>query len=92
LSLFYLSYCEPAGWKGAAFVEAETLVAASKRADEEGISPGGNDVQMLSFQYEGLPDVPEVPDEKRNRLLGKDELLAFWPDAKEVMEYDDHVG
>lgn len=91
MSLFYLSFCSPAGWLGAAFVEATGVVAATKRAGDEGIAPSGNEVKTLAFQYSGLDDVPPVPDNMRNRRLGQEELVALWPDAADLMEYDDHV-
>jgi hypothetical protein len=91
MSLYYLSFCEPSGWKGAAFIEADGVVEAQGRADDEEISPGGKDLQVLAFQYDNLEDVPEVPPTMRNRRLGKEELLALWPDAGDLMEYDDHA-
>jgi hypothetical protein len=92
MKLFYVSYAEPAGWLGAAFVEAETRVAAMKQADEEGIAPHGNEVQALVFDYGEVSDGPQVPPTMRGRRLGREELLAFWPDAQDIMEYEDHVG
>ena len=91
MSLFYLSFCSPAGWLGAAFVEATGVVAATKRAGDDGIAPSGNEVKTLAFGWDGLVDVPAVPDNMRNRRLGQEELVALWPDAADFMEYDDHV-
>ena len=91
MKLFYVSYCTPMDWKGAAFVEADSIVEASVRADKDGFAAVGDDVQVLVFQYDNLLDVPEIPPEKRNRLLGNDELVALWPDAAELMDYDDHA-
>lgn len=89
MSLYYLSFCSPMGWKGAAFIEADGVVQAQKTADEEGINPG--ECEVLAFGYDGLEDVPEVPEGMRNRRLGREELLALWPDAEDLMEYEDHV-
>jgi hypothetical protein len=91
LSLFYLSFCSPDGWLGAAFVESTGVVAATKRAGDEGIAPSGNEVKTLAFGWDGLIDVPAVPENMRNRRLGREELVELWPDAVDFMEYDDHV-
>jgi hypothetical protein len=91
LRLFYLSFCSPAGWLGAAFVEAHGVVSATKRAGDEGIAPSGNEVKTLAFGWDGLIDVPAVPENMRNRRLGREELVELWPDAVDFMEYDDHV-
>lgn len=92
MSLYYLSFCSPMGWQGAAFIEADSVVDAQKRADKEAISPGGNDLQVLAFQYDTLEDVPAVPEGMRNRRLGREELLALWPDAEDLMDWDAHVA
>jgi len=92
MNLYYLSFCSPLGWQGAAFIEADSVVDAQKRADERGISPGGNDLQVLAFQYSNLDDVPDVPEGMRNRRLGKEELVALWPEAIDLMDWDDHVS
>ena len=89
MSLYYLSFCAPMGWKGAAFIEADGVVQAQQVADAEGINPG--ECEVLAFQYTGLEDVPEVPPEMIGRRLGKEELVAFWPDAQDLMEFEDHV-
>jgi hypothetical protein len=91
MPLFYVSFASPMGWQGAAFIEASDVISATKITDEEGISPGGNEVQVLAFAYDGLEDVPAVPSHMRNRRLDRDELLKLWPDARDLMEYEDHV-
>ena len=91
MPLYYVSFCAPVGWQGAAFMEAENVIAASKRADDEGINPGGKEVQVLAFQYDNLVDVPGVPAGMRNRRLEKEELVKLWPDAQELMSYEDHA-
>jgi hypothetical protein len=91
MPLYYLSFCAPVGWQGAAFVEGENVISASKWADEEGINPGGKEIQVLAFQYDNLAGVPPVPTKMRNRRLDRDELLKFWPDAGDLLDYEDHV-
>ena len=91
MNLYYVSFCAPMGWQGAAFIEAESVVAATTRADEDGISPGGNALGTAAFDFSQIPDAPKVPDHLRNRRLGREELLTLWPDAADLMEYEDHV-
>lgn len=89
--LYYVSFADPSGWKGAAFMEAGSVVLASKKAGEEGIKPNGDDVQTLAFRYDQLDDVPFIPEDMRNRRLGKEELLHTWPEAEDLMDYEDHL-
>lgn len=90
VNLYYISFCDPMKWRGAVFIETEGgVVDAQKAADDQGISP--QDVETLAFRYDTLDGVPNVPDHMRNRLLSEEELLAFWPDAADVMSYQDHV-
>ena len=90
MNLYYISFCDPVQWRGAAFIETEGgVVDAQKAADDQGITPAN--VETLAFRYDTLDEVPGVPPAMRNRLLSKEELLKFWPDAKTLMEYEDHV-
>ena len=91
MPLYYVSFCAPVGWQGAAFMEGESVIDASKRADEEGINPGGKEIQVLAFNYGDLVDVPAVPAGMRNRRLEKEELVNLWPDAGDLMSYEDHA-
>lgn len=72
----YLSFAsEQDGFLGAAILQAYGPASAIERAYELGINPGG------SVMKAEIPE-SELPDTRyRNRLLTKEELLAFWPDS-----------
>jgi len=90
MSLYYISFADPLQFRGAVFIETEGgVVDAQKAADDQEISPG--DVETLAFRYDNLSGVPSVPPAMRNRLLSQEELLKFWPDAKDVMSFEDHL-
>ena len=91
MSLYFVSFAAPVGWQGACFIEAETVILASKEADEKGINPGGKEMQVLAFQYDSLDDVPNVPSGMRDRRLGLEELTKLWPDIGPLLNYEDHV-
>ncbi len=87
MSLWYVSFADPGAWKGAGFVEANGPHEANEKAKP--FHPGG---QVLCFKYSGLTDAPTPPEEMMNRLLGREELLKLWPDAKDIMAPEDHYG
>jgi hypothetical protein len=90
VKLYYISFCDPMQFRGAAFIETDGgVVDAQKAADDQGISP--NKVETLAFRYDTLSGVPRVPEDMRNRLLSQEELLKFWPDAQDVMSFEDHL-
>ena len=90
MNLYYISFCDPMQWRGAAFIETEGgVVDAQKASDDQGITPAN--VETLAFRYDGLDDVPSVAPAMRNRLLSEEELLNLWPDAKDLMGFEDHV-
>lgn len=73
MKLIYMSFADtdrPKGsqWLGAAYVEAEDLIAAIKKAWALKINPGG---QVMSRE---LPLDAKVLPEYRHRLLTEDEL------------------
>ena len=89
MALFWLSFADEDGFRGAAFVEAEDLIAAVRRAHLLGINPGG---QVLG------PAVPEDYDgyrvayENRDRLIQKEQLCRLFPDATKVGDFEDEHG
>jgi hypothetical protein len=90
MRIYYISFCDPVQFRGAAFIETDGgVVDVQKYCDEEGITPAN--VETLAFRYDSLSGVPGVPPSMRNRLLSEEEILKFWPDAKDVMSFRDHL-
>jgi hypothetical protein len=68
MAWFYLSFATKEGWRGAAIVQAPSMIAAVRRAHDLRINPGG---EVLLGE---LPPDMVPPKEWRERLLTKLEL------------------
>lgn len=78
MSAFWLSFCDPARppgmqFLGACIVDGESLLQAVQTAHARGCNPGG-EVKGVQF----VPHILQlVRAEWRNRLLSREECLAF---------------
>jgi hypothetical protein len=72
LSWWYLSYADETGFKGAVVIQAHGPTEAVYLSRHRKLSPGG---EVLILQ---IPDESVPPEECRNRLLAKEELVAIW--------------
>jgi hypothetical protein len=79
---FYLSWADEKGWLGAAYIRAYGPVTARLRCSAMEINPGG---QCIILRIPADMTLPPV--EYRNRLLNKEEILTFDPDAKSLGEW-----
>lgn len=78
MSWFYLSYAGDNGFRGGVYLRAYGPVSAARRANIDGISPGG-EVRMVGPLDPDNPDVHLPPPEYRDRLLTLEELKSLSP-------------
>lgn len=75
---YYLSFATAERFLGAAVVKAEQMREALFESNRLNINPGG---EVLGF---GIPVGFVPPPEARERLLTKEEVRSFWPDAERL--------
>ena len=81
LKWFYCSFASDR-FLGAAIIEAHGILDCAIFTHALGINPGG---EMAAFDL--TPE--QLPSEQyRNRLLSKDDILKFWPDAKSIKDWE----
>lgn len=78
----YLSFADET-FLGGAIVKARGVAGAVMLCHSMGINPGG-EVACFSLPDEILP-----PEQYRNRLLTKSDILEFWPDSKSIREHEE---
>jgi hypothetical protein len=78
----YLSFAGDV-FLGAAIVKAHGIVHASLVCHGLGINPGG---QVLGAP---IPDDKLPAKQYLNRLLTREDIQEFWPDAKTIREWDE---
>ena len=73
MAYFYISFATDEGFRGATVVEAHDAEDAFDEATRRDLNPGG-EAAILEIP----PDIVSNPDmmAMRNRLVGKDEMLA----------------
>ena len=73
IPLWWLSYADDSGFKGAVMVEANNLVSACIASRIMHLSPGG---QVRGVEFPG-DAATMVPDHWKNRLLSKEDVSRF---------------
>lgn len=83
LSWWYLSYADEK-FNGAVVIQAHGPTEAAYLSNYRKINPGG-EILILSIPEDAIP-----PEEYRNRLLTKEEVMAIWPEGewKSLAELD----
>lgn len=83
----YLSFAdEQTGFKGAVIVEALNTFDAVMKTHRMNINPGG-EVIVLKISAYGV-SIPAEP--YRNKLLSRQDIVEFWPDAKSIAEHEEN--
>jgi hypothetical protein len=85
MAWWYLSFCDPdlapppeeqtpggPSWLGACYIEADDLPSAITASHLRGCNPGGEVELIGPFTAEQMDE--NVPEDQRNRLLGRDDL------------------
>lgn len=85
LRWFYLSFAEDEKFNGAVVIKAHGIGDACMKCHQLGISPGG---EVLGFP---IPDDELPSSQYHNRLLGREDVVEFWPDAKSIKEHEEEV-
>jgi len=83
-SFYYLSWAKDGTWLGGAFAPGYGPITARLRCSAMGIRPEGGECLVVSIPT-GQP-VP--PEEYRDRLLTKEEVLKLYPDSKTIGEFE----
>lgn len=81
----YLSFADDE-FKGGVIIKAHGITDATMKCSLLQINPGG---QVAAYDLIGeVADM--LPEEKyRNRLLTREDILEFWPDAKSIREFEE---
>ena len=69
---WYLSFAEKKGFLGGLYIRARGIMDATLRARMLGLNPGGEVMSWGPISQEGMDAM--VPEEKRGRLLSKEEV------------------
>lgn len=87
MSWWYLSFADDDGFRGAAIVEADTMLEAVRQTNVIGINPHG---EVCGVRY---PDDVPLPDTKYlNRLLTKEDVQKAEPGAQSIEEHKKEKG
>lgn len=82
MARFWLSFADDDGFRGVVLTEAPGFLEAVSKCNLLGINPGG---QVYGPE---CPDDFHIPPQAMDRLLSKEEVYQFFPDAKTVYELE----
>jgi hypothetical protein len=81
----YLSFAEEHQFNGAVIIQGHGITDCLSRCNRLQINPHGEVLAVV------IPDEMLPPEEFRNRLLSKEEVVKCWPDAKSLREFEQEI-